>query len=193
MFISLMIASVLLITGDASNSARKVFRRLAGKMGDELADSIQKTINSVVRGVLGVAFFQALLIGIGFLIAGIPYAGVWTFLILFLTILQLPPTVMVIPAIIYLFANTGTLPAVLWTIYLVLAAISDNVLKPLVLGKGAPVPMLVIFLGVLGGFMLSGFIGLFTGAIVLSLGYKLMLAWMNGAEQARQDDPGIAE
>lgn len=193
LFISLIIAGVLLVTGDASNSAKKIFRRLAGEMGDELADSIEKTINSVVRGVLGVAFLQSLLIGIGFLLAGIPYAGVWTLLILFLTILQLPPTVMVIPAIIYLFSSTGTVPAVLWTIYLVLAAISDNVLKPLVLGKGAPVPMLVIFLGVIGGFMLSGFIGLFTGAIVMSLGYKLLLMWMNGGTQSLQDDPEEAE
>jgi predicted PurR-regulated permease PerM len=193
MFISLIIAGVLLVTGEAGNSSRKIFKRLAGEMGDELAASIEKTINSVVKGVLGVAFFQSLLIGIGFLLAGIPYAGVWTLLILFLTILQLPPTVMVVPAIIYLFSSTGTVPAVLWTIYLVMAAISDNVLKPLVLGKGAPVPMLVIFLGVIGGFMLSGFIGLFTGAIVMSLGYKLFLMWMNVGTKVQQDGPEKAE
>jgi predicted PurR-regulated permease PerM len=100
---------------------------------------------------------------------------------------------MVVPAIIYLFSSTGTVPAVLWTIYLVMAAISDNVLKPLVLGKGAPVPMLVIFLGVIGGFMLSGFIGLFTGAIVMSLGYKLFLMWMNVGTKVQQDGPEKAE
>ena len=193
MFISLIIAGGLLVTGNASNSARKIFRRLAGEMGDEFADVTQMTINSVVRGVLGVAFIQSLLIGLGCLFAGIPYAGVWTLLILMLTILQLPPTLMVIPAVIYLFSSTGTVPAILWTIYLVLAAISDNVLKPLVLGKGAPVPMLVIFLGVIGGFMLSGFIGLFTGAIVMSLGYKLLLMWINGGTPVRQDNPEQAE
>jgi predicted PurR-regulated permease PerM len=110
-------------------------------MGDELADATQMTINSVVRGVLGVAFVQSLLIGIGLLLAGIPYAGVWTLLILFLTILQLQPAEM------------------------------------------------VIFLGVIGGFMLSGFTGLFTGAIVMSLGYKLFLIWINGGTQAPQENP----
>ena len=73
----------------------------------------------------------------------------------------------------------GTVPAVLWSIYLFLASISDNVLKPILLGKGAPVPMLVIFLGVIGGFMLSGFVGLFTGAIVLSLGYRMFMFWLD--------------
>jgi predicted PurR-regulated permease PerM len=62
---------------------------------------------------------------------------------------------------------------------LFVGSISDNVLKPVLLGKGAPVPMLVIFLGVIGGFILSGFIGLFTGAIVISLGYKLFVAWLD--------------
>jgi predicted PurR-regulated permease PerM len=66
-----------------------------------------------------------------------------------------------------------------WTVYLMLGGISDNILKPILLGKGAPVPMLVIFLGVIGGFMLSGFIGLFTGAIIMSIGYKLFVAWIN--------------
>ena len=66
-----------------------------------------------------------------------------------------------------------------WTVYLTPGSFSDNILKPILLGQGAPVPMLVIFLGVIGGFMLSGFIGLFTGAIIMSIGYKLFVAWIN--------------
>jgi predicted PurR-regulated permease PerM len=71
------------------------------------------------------------------------------------------------------------MPAILWTVLLLIAGLSDNVLKPILLGKGASVPMLVIFIGVIGGFIFSGFIGLFTGAIVMSLGYKLFVAWIN--------------
>lgn len=74
------------------------------------------------------------------------------------------------------------LPATLWTVYLLLAGASDNILKPMLLGKGAAVPMLVIFLGVIGGFLMSGFIGLFTGAIIVSLGYKLFVEWLNGRD-----------
>jgi len=76
--------------------------------------------------------------------------------------------------------------AIMWTVFLIVAGLSDNILKPLLLGKGAAVPMLVIFLGVIGGFILSGFIGLFTGAIVMSLGYKLFMGWLNTNEEATE-------
>jgi predicted PurR-regulated permease PerM len=79
---------------------------------------------------------------------------------------------------IYLFSTGDTTYAVFWTVFFILSGLSDNILKPLLLGKGAMVPILVIFLGVLGGFMMSGFIGLFVGPIIFSIGYKLFVAWM---------------
>ena len=77
--------------------------------------------------------------------------------------------------------------AILWTALLLVAGLSDNVLKPILLGKGAPVPMLVIFIGVIGGFILSGFIGLFTGAIIMSIGYKLFTGWLNSDNAVVQE------
>jgi predicted PurR-regulated permease PerM len=79
------------------------------------------------------------------------------------------------------------MPAIIWTVVLLVIGLSDNVLKPILLGKGAPVPMLVIFIGVIGGFIFSGFIGLFTGAIVMSLGYKLLVEWMNDTPEKVQN------
>jgi predicted PurR-regulated permease PerM len=64
------------------------------------------------------------------------------------------------------------------TVWMVIVGVVDNILKPWLMGKGAPAPMLVVFLGAIGGFMVSGFIGLFTGAIVLTLGYNLMISWV---------------
>jgi predicted PurR-regulated permease PerM len=81
--------------------------------------------------------------------------------------------------VVYIFAEMELTPAIIWTVLLLVAGLSDNVLKPLLLGKGAPVPMLVIFIGVIGGFILSGFVGLFTGAIIMSIGYKLFIGWIN--------------
>jgi len=176
--LSMIIAGILLVTKGTDGAARKFFKKLAGTKGDEFTDITIKTVNNVTRGVLGVALIQAILVGLGFILAGVPYAGIWALLVLILAILQLTASIITIPVIIYLFSVLNPLPATLWTIYLFLAGLSDNVLKPLLLGKGAPVPMLVIFLGVIGGFILSGFIGLFTGAIVLSLGYKLLQAWL---------------
>jgi len=117
--------------------------------------------------------------GLGLILANIPLAAVWIVLILVMTIAQLPVLLFNIPLIIYLFAFMDPLPAVLWTLYFLVMGMIDNILKPLLMGKGASVPMLVIFLGALGGFMAFGFIGLFLGSIVLSLAYKLYLTWVS--------------
>ena len=182
-FLATVIAGFLLVTPGTRETADKIFVKIIGPRGKEFADLSQRTVNNVVKGVLGVALIQAFLTGIGFLLAGVPYAGIWALLVLILAILQLPTVLVVLPVILYLFSTVETLPAVLWSVFLLLAGLSDNFLKPILLGKGAPVPMLVIFLGVIGGFVTMGFIGLFIGAIVLSMGYLLMVAWLNDDDE----------
>jgi predicted PurR-regulated permease PerM len=183
--ISLIIAGVLLVVGGVGDSVRKIFRKLAGNRGDEFADMTLKTVNSVVKGVIGVALILAALNGLIFALAGIPYAGILTLIILVLCILQLPAFFVTLPVIIYMFSEKEFKTAVIWTILLILAGLSDNILKPILLGKGSPVPILVIFIGVIGGFIISGFIGLFTGAIIMSFGYKLLVSWINTPEEAK--------
>jgi predicted PurR-regulated permease PerM len=179
--VALIIAGVLLCVGGAGESIRKFFRKLAGDRGDEFADMTLKTVGSVVKGIIGVALILALLNGIIFMLAGVPYAGIWTLIVFVLGILQIPLFFVTLPVIIYMFATKELVPAIVWTALLLVAGLSDNILKPILLGKGAPVPMLVIFIGVIGGFIFSGFIGLFTGAIVMSVGYKLFVGWINTA------------
>ena len=176
---SIIISGVLLSTKGTVEATHKIFERIAGKKGPEFVTLTASTIRSVVKGVLGVAVIQALLVGAGFFLASVPHAGIWGLVALILSIIQVGPGLVIIPVIIYLFTTGNSLFAGLWTAYFVVVMFSDNILKPLLLGKGAQVPMLVIFLGVLGGFFLSGFIGLFTGAIMLSIGYKLFLVWMH--------------
>ena len=183
-----IIAGILLATKGTDSTARKFFKKLVGARGDEFTDVTETIVRNVTKGVIGVALIQSVLVGLGFLLAGVPYAGLWALLVLILAILQLPPLLVILPIVLYLFSTTTVLPATLWTVYLLLAGASDNILKPILLGKGAPVPMLVIFLGVIGGFMLSGFIGLFTGAIVISLGYKMFLTWLNDTEDNIETD-----
>jgi predicted PurR-regulated permease PerM len=177
--VALFIAGILLIFGEAGEGSRKIFRKLAGERGDEFADMTLKTVSSVVKGVIGVALILALLNGILFMLAGIPYAGIWTLLVFVLGVLQLPLFFITVPIVAYMFATKEFMPAAIWTVLLIIAGLSDNILKPILLGKGAPVPMLVIFIGVIGGFIFSGFIGLFTGAIVMSIGYKLFIGWLD--------------
>ena len=185
--VSFIIAAIILVFGKAGEEIRKFFRKVAGDKGDEYADMTLKTVGNVVKGIIGVALILALLNGTLFMLAGIPYAGIWTLLVFVLGILQLPLFFITLPIIVYMFSEKELMPAIVWTVLLLVAGLSDNVLKPILLGKGAPVPMLVIFIGVIGGFMFSGFIGLFTGAIVMSLGYKLFVGWINSANVEEQE------
>jgi predicted PurR-regulated permease PerM len=185
--VALVLAGIILVIGGAGESIRKFFRKIAGARGDEFADVTNKTVANVVKGVLGVALILALLNGILFMFAGIPYAGIWTLLIFVLGVLQIPLFFVTLPIIIYMFATKEPVPAIVWTLLLLVAGLSDNVLKPILLGKDAPVPMLVIFIGVIGGFIFSGFIGLFTGAIVLSIGYKLFVGWINTSDEIEKN------
>ena len=177
--LSIVIAGVLLSYGErAADAARRVARRLAHERGDELVDLTRNTVQSVTRGILGVASIQAVLAGIGLLVAGVPAAGLWALLVLLAAVVQIPTLLILGPIIFYVFATSSTAMAVAFAIWSVAIGLSDNVLKPLLLGRGVDVPMLVIFIGVIGGFLLQGIIGLFVGAVLLSVGYTLFQVWL---------------
>jgi predicted PurR-regulated permease PerM len=155
--------------------------------GDGLVELSIQTIRAVAQGVIGIACIQALLLGAGFILVGIPAAGVLALLVLLLGILQIPAIVVALPAIIYVFStNDSTTVAVMFAVYTLVAGSADNVLKPLMLGRGVDAPMPVILLGALGGMATGGIIGLFLGAVLLALGYQLFMAWVysdNGKEE----------
>ena len=177
--LSVIIAGVLMVSTSAQNLATNFIKRISGDSGDEFLDISVSTVYQVVKGILGVAVIQTLIQAVGLFGAGIPFAGVLTVICLMLSIIQVGPIIINLGVIAYLFSLDNTTAAALWSVFFVLSGLSDNVLKPLLLGKGALVPMLVIFLGVIGGFMMSGFVGLFVGPIIFSIGYKLFAAWMD--------------
>lgn len=181
---SIIIAGVFLIYSNSiQQSSHKIFTKLAGEHGSDFAMVTVNTIRNVVKGILGVAIIQSAMAGIGFFMAGIPFAGLWTILSLMLAIVQIGSAPVVIPVIIFAFNTLNPLSAGLLTAWLVITLLSDNVLKPILLGRNAPAPMLVIFLGSIGGFITFGFIGLFLGAVVLTLGYKLFETWIDLSEE----------
>jgi predicted PurR-regulated permease PerM len=178
--LSIIIAGIFMAHAKGGGKmAKDLFVRLAGVRGVDFADISTKTVRNVVKGILAVAIIQALLAGTGFMVAGVPGAGLWAFLCLFLAIIQIGILPVVIPVIIYMFSTADTLTAALLTGWLILVSLVDNLLKPVLLGRGAPVPMLVVFLGAIGGFLYMGFIGLFVGAVILSLGFKLFRVWLD--------------
>jgi predicted PurR-regulated permease PerM len=181
--VSIIICTVFLCYSvSASNFARNIFSRLMNSSKLDMSTIAAATIRNVVKGILGVAFAQTLLFAGGLWLADIPYFGIWSLCCLVLAIVQIGTAPIAIGVIVYIWGNGTPLTATLLTIWMIIVSLMDNVLKPILMGKGAPVPMLVVFLGALGGFMYMGFIGLFIGAVILSLGYKLFDAWLTGAE-----------
>jgi predicted PurR-regulated permease PerM len=177
-FLSILISGALLAYArSGAEVARSLANRVFGERGLEFEELTVSTIRSVTIGILGVAFIQTIFAGVGFLVVGLPGAGLWAVGFLFAAVLQVGPIVL-IPAVIYAFMIASTTKAMIFLIWCIIVGLMDNVLKPLLLGRGAAVPIAVIFLGVIGGFMAMGIIGLFVGAIVLSVGYKLVLAWL---------------
>jgi predicted PurR-regulated permease PerM len=178
-FASILVAGVFLAYSSGSARVSRSFAiRLFGSKGAEFEALAVATIRSVTTGILGVALAQSLLAGIGFLVVGLPGAGLWAFLFMIAAVLQVGALVL-IPVVIYVFATATTAKAVAFLIWCIFVALLDNVLKPLLLGRGVPVPIIVVFLGAIGGFLAIGIIGLFIGPIVLSVGYKLFLAWLD--------------
>jgi predicted PurR-regulated permease PerM len=185
--LSIIVSGIFLAySSEGRKSADKIGERLIGLKGKEFIQDVIITVRNVARGILGVAFLQSVLFGIGLVIAGVPFAGIWSVLCLILAIIQLGLGPLIIPISIYLFMTGDVLTAVLLTIWMVIISLIDNILKPIVMGRKAPVPTIVIFLGAIGGFMLNGIIGLFIGAVVLSLGYKLFLWWLDLKQESKQ-------
>lgn len=185
-FVLSIIISGILITHSAAGHhfADKLSLRLSGERGSAFVDLAEATVRGVARGVIGVAFIQMLLVGLGLGIAGVPWAGLWTFLALLLAIMQIGVAPVMIGAIIYMFTTADTLPAVLFLIYGVFVSGIDNVLKPLLMGRGLDVPMAIILVGTIGGMLASGIVGLFIGAVVLAVGYKLFMTWLDAENPA---------
>jgi predicted PurR-regulated permease PerM len=164
----------------ASQAVRAFATRVAGESGPRGVELAAATVRSVALGILGVALIQTLLAGIGFLAVGVPGAGLWALLVLILAVVQLPTFLILGPIIVYVFSTSSMFTAALFAIWIILVGISNSFLKPLLMGRGVDVPLLIIFVGAIGGFVASGLIGLFVGATILALSYKLFLAWLNG-------------
>lgn len=145
---------------------------------DEFLSITGATVRAVSQGILGVAVIQALAAGIGFRIAEVPGGSVLTFAVLFLSIIQFGAQLVLLGVVIWIWTAMETTSALLFTVYFVVVALLDNILKPIVMGHSLKTPMLVILIGVLGGTIAHGVVGLFVGPVVLAVAWQLMLAWI---------------
>lgn len=182
---AIVIAGFLFSPAPSLAHAFKEFaRRLNPAHGEEYAIEAGVTIRAVARGVIGISVLQALLAGAGLVVAGIPQASLLTFAILILGIIQLGPSIVIIPIIIWSWTFMDTGPALLFTAYMIPVNLIDNFLRPIVMGRGLKTPMLVILVGVIGGTLAYGITGLFLGPIVLAVIWELLIAWIREREAA---------
>ncbi len=161
--------------------------RTAGDNAKSWATLIAATIKSVLLGVVGVAAIQALLIGAGFFVFGVPAAGLLTLILMILCIAQLPALLAVLPVIGYMYMTQDSTTATLFTVWAVVGALSENLLKPMLMGRGVDTPMPIILIGAIGGMLVYGIVGLFLGAVILSIWYELFVWWLS-IEKAQQKE-----
>lgn len=191
---ALIVSGIMMAYGeDGSHIVKRVAMRLAGgERGESLHRLSTLTVRSVATGVVGVAVIQALLLGVGFVLADIPGAGLLALVVLVIGILQLPALVITIPVVAYLWGmgDGGTAWNAVLTVYLLVAGAADGFLKPMLLGRGVDVPMPIVLIGALGGMVGAGIIGLFAGAVVLSVGYELFMEWLDAPGE--DGEPALA-
>jgi predicted PurR-regulated permease PerM len=194
---SFVIAGIIMAYGESgARTMQEIFERIAGiTRGEEFTKLSTATVRAVASGVIGIACIQALIIGVSLMIAGVPFAGVLAVVVLMFGIAQLPAVIVTLPVIGWIWAggNYDTGPAIVYTVLLFVGGLADNVLKPLMLGRGVDAPMPVILIGALGGMATGGILGMFIGATVLALGYQIFMRWVaDNPERARltaEDDP----
>ena len=179
---SFIVAGILMAYGEAgARGSRAIFERIIGvERGATFARLSTATIRAVAQGIIGIAFVQAMLVGLALLLAGVPWAGVLAAITLVLSVAQVPALIVILPAIGYIWASGdySNGAAIAHTIILLLSGMADNVLKPLMLGRGVDAPMPVILLGALGGMATGGIGGMFVGATLLALGYQIFMNWV---------------
>jgi predicted PurR-regulated permease PerM len=185
---SFIVAGIIMAFGQSGARAiRAIFTRLLGaRRGEEFAVLSTATVRAVALGVLGVAFIQAIVVGLVLLIASVPFTGVLALVVLVIGIVQVPALVVSLPVIVYIWASGsyGSTAAVTYTVLLLIAGSLDNVLKPLLLGRGVAAPMVVVLLGALGGLASGGLLGMFVGATFLTLSYQSFMWWVANSPDA---------
>jgi len=179
LLLTLVVSVILYSNGEAARHMLiGIGRRLAGDNGERVVVLAGAAIRAVAFGVVGTALAQTALAGIGLAVAGVPLAGFLTAIILLFCIAQVGPMIVLIPAVIWVFWNGDTGWGIALAVWSLIVGTMDNVLRPFLIRKGADLPLLLIFAGVIGGLFAFGIVGLFVGPVVLAVAYTLLTQWM---------------
>jgi predicted PurR-regulated permease PerM len=183
-FLAIIVAGFLFSPAPSLVDAlRRFSRAVAADRGEKFVQIAGATIRAISRGVIGISVLQAFLAGVGLLAVGFPGASLITSAVLILGIIQIGPSIVLVPVMVWSWMTMETTTALLFTAYMIPVNLLDNVLRPLVLGRGLDTPMLVILIGVIGGTISYGLTGLFLGPIVLAVLWDLSAAWLSEHEK----------
>lgn len=189
---AIIIAGIFLANAEAcGRTARAIAHRLAGERGHTFVELARHTINSVARGVLGIALIQTFFLAVGLIVAGVPGAGLLSVITMIFAVAQIPMLLLYLPIVAFYFSIADATPAIAFAVWSIFFCFADGFLKPLLLGRGLSVPMIVILIGVVGGMVANGIVGLFVGPIVLGFSYSLFMVWLYGGtlpEDAAEDE-----
>jgi len=188
--LTVVIAAILFSSGDAAATGlRRFFRRLAGARGEGAVELAGKAVRAVALGVVVTALVQTTLAGVGLAVAGIPHAGLLTAIVLVLCIAQVGPLLVMAPAVIWLYTSGSSVWGTVLLVWSIGVISIDNILRPVLIKKGADLPLLLIFAGVIGGLISFGVVGLFIGPAVLAVAYTLTVSWIADLDH----EPGLAD
>lgn len=177
--LTIIITAILYANGElAADGAHRFARRLAGPQGENAVDLAAQAIRAVALGVVGTAIIQSALAGLGLLIVGVPLATLLTALTFVLCVAQLGPWFVLIPAAIWAYSTIGGVWGTGLLVWTIVCGLLDNVLRPVLIKRGADLPLLLIFAGVIGGLVAFGVIGLFIGPTVLAVVWRLLVQWV---------------
>lgn len=187
---SLGVMGLFLVNAEiVEKGTRALLNRVEPEHGDALVSLARDTTRSVAQGIVGTAVIQSLVAGLGFLVVGVPAAGLWALVLLVLAVAQIPALLVLGPVAIWVFGHAETWVAVSFAVFAVIVGLLDNVLKPILLGRGVGVPMLVVFSGAIGGMLLQGVVGLFVGPVVLAMTFTIVRAWVLEAKRGSAAEP----
>jgi predicted PurR-regulated permease PerM len=192
--LTVIISAILYAKGEAAASGVRHFaRRLAGQPGEDMVSLAGKTVRSVALGIVVTAVIQTSIGGIGLVIAGVPAPGLLMAVMFLLGLAQLGSAPVLIPAVIWVYAKDGGLWGTVLLVFSIVSIVSDNVIRPVLIRKGADLPLVMIFAGVIGGLVAFGVIGLFIGPIVLAVSYTLLESWVLGNGREGVVDPSAGK
>lgn len=183
--LTVVISAILYANGEAASRAVDAFaRRLAGAEGEQAVHLAAMAVRGVALGVVVTAIVQTTFVAIGLVVVGVPFATILIALAFILAIAQVGPALLLIPTVAWVYSTSGSAWGTAFLVWCIFCSTVDNVLRPVLIKRGADLPLLLIFSGVIGGLVAFGVIGLFIGPVVLAVAYTLLVDWVTADEAA---------